>query len=190
MGKHEEAHKEHINQYKMAHMIGVAEYMRERALDYNKADGVYIDPNEAYTVGLLHDIGYLIGRPDHEKTGAELLAGMGLRDDLFYAIKFHGTNPYTIEETYGKENNGEPTISPMQVLLYEADMSINIQGYRVGFDKRLEDIRSRLQDTPYGEAAIDSSTSIVQYVKEWQAEHGIDKPSRSFWTHKKQEQER
>ena len=74
MGKHEEAHKEHINKYKMAHMIGVAEYMRERASDYNK--GYYkdpttfcrepvpiqIDPEEAYVVGLLHDIGYIYER--------------------------------------------------------------------------------------------------------------------------------
>ena len=51
-GKHEEAHKEHINKYKMAHMIGVAEYMRERAEDYNNgfcngSEPIRIDPNEA-----------------------------------------------------------------------------------------------------------------------------------------------
>ena len=53
MEKHEHAHKEHINAYKTAHMIGVAEYMRERAKDYG------LNPDIMYAVGLLHDIGYI-----------------------------------------------------------------------------------------------------------------------------------
>lgn len=186
-GKHEEAHKEHINKYKMAHMIGVAEYMRERAEDYNNgfcngSEPIRIDPNEAYVVGLLHDIGYIEGRSDHEAIGADLLTGMGLRGDLLDAIRYHGTNPYEIEASLGRTNeDGTDVIPPIMVLLYEADMSIDIQGYRVGFDKRLKDIAARNMGTPYEEAAISTSTATVRYVKEWQAEHGVDKPAPGFW---------
>jgi hypothetical protein len=94
-----------------------------------------VDKYEAYAVGLLHDIGYIISKDSHETEGALLLKGMGLRQDLIDAIMNHGTNPYKIRKLM--ETN------PMLALLQEADMSVNKYGDRVGFDGRLDDIAHR-----------------------------------------------
>mgnify|MGYP000442905199 FL=1 len=69
----EHAHKEHINRFKMAHNIGVAEYMRENAEKYG------LPADEMYVMGLLHDIGYIKQHKGHEEYGAELLETMGLK---------------------------------------------------------------------------------------------------------------
>jgi putative nucleotidyltransferase with HDIG domain len=88
MGIHVEKHeaqKEHINKHKIAHMIGVAEYMRNNAPKYN------LHPEAMYTLGLLHDIGYLYGRHQHESLGAEMLiCNVGINDEIYFAIKQHG----------------------------------------------------------------------------------------------------
>lgn len=124
--KYGHAHKEHINAYKMAHMIGVAEYMRERAKDYG------LNPDIMYTIGLLHDIGYVNARADHERYGADMLNSMGLNEQITFAIRYHGENPYDVQERFGKNS-----ITREYVLLLEADMSVDARGYRVGFEKRL-----------------------------------------------------
>jgi putative nucleotidyltransferase with HDIG domain len=114
----------------MAHMIGVAEYMRENASKYD------LDPDMAYTVGLLHDIGYLEGRRGHEQVSAKIYASIcsTVNPDIFDAILYHGSTWEEIPKT------------SISLLLIEADMSVNAQGFRVGFDKRLMDIKER-----YGE---------------------------------------
>lgn len=170
MPKYEEAHKEHINKYKMAHMIGVAEYMRERAVDYG------LDPNMAYTVGLLHDIGYLEGRKDHENAGAEILLSLGIEEEseVFNAVCYHGSNPYALSSSI--------TNSSLLVLVYEADLSVDVKGYRVGFENRLKDIGKR-----YGFDSIAYSTakSSIEFVKEYQEKNYIDKPKKEFFQSKK-----
>lgn len=167
MPKYEEAHKEHINKYKMAHMIGVAEYMRERAEDYG------IDPNLAYTVGLLHDIGYLVNRNQHEMHGCKILFDLGVTNqDVLNSVLYHGSNPYELEAK---------DISPLLVLAYEADLSIDAEGHRVGFDKRLKDIEIRLKGTEYYDDAVKTSQSAVAFVKEWQEEHNVPRPPKGFF---------
>lgn len=126
--KYATAKKEHINKYKMAHSIGVAEYMRENAWRYN------LDGEEMYVLGLLHDIGYIYGREGHEKSGFKLLMNMGLKAPYLTAINLHGRNPYEIEKEVGFSLREE---CPALVLLYEADMSVNAQGFKVGFDGRI-----------------------------------------------------
>ena len=169
MAKYEEAHKEHINKYKMAHMIGVAEYMRERALDYG------IDPNVAYAVGLMHDIGYLEGRHEHEQSGAEIMLALGIEEDseVYNAIRYHGTNPYILSP--------DVISSPLLILTYEADLSVDARGYRVGFDKRLKDIDTRLAGTEFHDEAVYTSTQTVAFVKEWQARNYIPSPPKGFF---------
>lgn len=161
----QEPKKEHINRFKMAHMVGVAEYMRDRAKDYE------INPNEAYVIGLLHDIGYLQGREDHERSGADLLEEMGFRHETATAIRFHGDNPYKTRIDF---QDDEAFISREFILLLEADMSVDARGFRVGFDKRLEDIEER-----YGKDNIAYATAKdnVAFVKEYQKKFGIGKPS-------------
>lgn len=166
LAKYEHAHKEHINAYKMAHMIGTAEYMRERAKDYG------LNPDVMYTVGLLHDIGYVDGRADHERYGADILKTMGVNDEISFAVKYHGENPYEIQKRFGKE-----CISPVFVLLLEADMSVDARGFRVGFEKRLEDIGHRYG---YDHAAYATVQANISFIKSYQAEHGIGKPVKLY----------
>ncbi len=140
----------------MAHCIGVAEYMRENAEKYG------IDPNVAYTVGLLHDIGYLEGRKDHEAVGADILAatfGNDADPAVLNAIAYHGTNPYKLNDK---------DITPIHVLLIDADMSVNARGFRVGHEGRLDDIARR-----YGTGGIEYETAsaTVKYVKEYESKY-------------------
>ncbi len=156
MGKHVEKHeaqKEHINKHKIAHMIGVAEYMRNNAPKYN------LHPEAMYTLGLLHDIGYLYGRQQHESLGAEMLiCNVGINDEIYFAIKQHGrcVNDINTEfediYTYHKE----------LFLLLEADMSIDANGHYVGFNGRLNDIANR-----YGieHPAYETALQNIKYIK-------------------------
>lgn len=131
-----------IHTNKLNHMRGVAEYMYQNAEKYG------LDPEQAYTVGLLHDIGYInesAAKRDfdffddkygHEVYGALLLEKMGFKNrDIHFAIMFHGTSPFELLDITRK--------NPWLQLLWEADMSIDKYGNRVGFDKRLSDIGHR-----------------------------------------------
>lgn len=164
-----EANNRHINRYKMAHMIGVAEYMRERACDYG------LDPNVMYTLGLLHDIGYLEGQAAHEKTGADILAKLGANEEAITAIANHGKNPYDIKTD---------EISPMFVLLLEADMSVDTRGYRVGFKGRTQDMIRRFGE---GSEAHYMVLDNIKFIKDWQKEHGIGKPIRLYHDRKEKD---
>lgn len=162
MAEYQEPHKEHINKYKSAHILGVAEYMRERAADYG------LDGDMMYAVGLLHDIGYLGGRAGHEAYGSRLLSGIGIDEDIAFAIENHGKKARDVEAKYGKD-----AIRDEFILLLEADSSVNARGYRVGFEGRLADIEQR-----YGveHPAYETVKDNIDYIKEYQKERGIDKP--------------
>lgn len=152
----ERARKEHINAHKMAHCIGVAEYMRERADDFG------IDGNVAYTAGLLHDIGYLEGRIGHEEAGAEILEACGMSGDIVFAVAYHAESLKKIPEDQ---------VSPMLVLMVEADLSVEKNGFRVGFEKRLKDIAERYgtKDNPI----FDSVKDNIAYIKNYWKINGI-----------------
>ena len=160
--------KEHIHAGKIAHMVGVAEYMRDRADDYG------IDGNVAYTTGLLHDIGYLEGRVGHEEIGAEILGACGTHGDVVFAVANHAAILSDIPDEQ---------VSPLLVLMVEADLSIDSKGFRVGFDKRLADIENTLADIErrYGADTKNdvSDTPIyqiqqnIEYIRNYQQEHGI-----------------
>lgn len=174
----EQAHKEHINRYKMAHNIGVAEYMRENAEKY------HLSPDEMYVLGLLHDIGYLSGRVGHEKVGADILNAIGLNQNYVYAIKYHGLNPKLIEEKPYDSFDFETAYKdlPELVLLYEADMSIDARGYRVGFKARLDDIGQRYG---YDSIAYKNASDTVDYVKRQLAALNCNsKEQHTFTVHK------
>lgn len=171
-----EAKKEHINKYKLAHMIGVAEYMRERAESYG------LNADVMYTVGLLHDIGYLNGRTDHEQYGATILSAIGIDEDIHFAIAHHGEDAYKVREIFGDKK-----ITPEYVLMLEADMSVNARGFRVGFEGRTADIKHR-----YGEdhIAYETVQDNVRFIKEYQSEHGIEKPLKLYHKNKPEDLER
>lgn len=148
--------KEHISAKKIAHMVGVAAYMRDRADDYG------VDGNVAYTAGLLHDIGYLEGRLGHEEIGAEILEACGMHGEIVFSVANHATELKTIPENQ---------VSPMLVLMVEADLSVDARGFRVGFDSRLKDIERRYGVDKTGD--VQSVLSNIEYIKAYQAEHGI-----------------
>ncbi len=114
---------------KSAHCLEVARFMMEKAPFYG------LDPSQMYVIGLLHDVGYTSGRFQHEAHGADLLKKMGMKGEYLDAIRYHGTDPYTITI--------EDRFKPVLALLYDADMSVNAKGQRVGHKERLEDIGSR-----------------------------------------------
>lgn len=154
--------KEHISAMKAAHMFGVAEYMRDRADDYG------IDGNIAYTAGLLHDIGYLEGQLGHEEIGAEILEACGMCGDVVFAVANHATELKSIPDEQ---------VSPLLVLMVEADLSVNSRGFRVGFDSRLKDIerhhgvdkKGNVNNMPKYQSVL----SNIEYIKAYQIEHDI-----------------
>ena len=144
-------HDTTITEDKMAHCKAVAEHMKKVAKIQGKDD---LTADIYYVVGLLHDIGYLRGRKEHELNGAVILKAMGMKDEYAQAILNHGTNPYTLK-------TNEQT--DILIALQDADMSVDKYGRDAGFKKRLEDIKLR-----YGadSEAYDTATKTVQFLKE------------------------
>lgn len=144
-------HDTTITEDKMAHCKAVAEHMKKVARIQGKDD---LTADIYYVVGLLHDIGYLRGRKEHEINGAVILKAMGMKDEYVQAILNHGTNPYTL-----KINEQTDIL----IALQDADMSVDKYGRDAGFKKRLEDIKLR-----YGadSEAYDTATKTVQFIKE------------------------
>lgn len=144
-------HDTTITEDKMAHCKAVAEHMKKVAKIQGKDD---LTADIYYVVGLLHDIGYLRGRKEHEINGAVILKAMGIKDEYVQAILNHGTNPYTL-----KANEQTDIL----IALQDADMSVDKYGRDAGFKKRLEDIKLR-----YGadSEAYDTATKTVQFLKE------------------------
>lgn len=120
-----------ITDERIAHMHGVAEYMYRNAEKYN------LDKKEMYVLGLLHEIGYVYGKAEHEVYGARLLEKLGFKDS--WLISWHGTPPVDFMKL--KDISDVPNAL---ILLWEADLSVNAKGEEVGFNKRLEDIGERL----------------------------------------------
>lgn len=140
-----------ISDRKTKHMIAVAQYMQEHASEYGVAE------DEAYVVGLLHDVGYLYGRVDHEKTGARLLSKMGLKPFYTEAIKGHKALDSNIFK-----------LDPLEVLLVEADMQIDSFGRKVGFHERLENIKMNYGPKGYNiPEAIGTAKRNIETIKSY-----------------------
>lgn len=121
-----------ISEDRIKHMHGVAEYM------YRNANKYGLNPEEMYILGLLHDIGYLRGKLDHEVNGAKV----SMKSDYKYSslISWHGTTPLD----YMRLRDCSIEDIPKElILLWEADLSVNSLGYEVSFNERLKDIGLR-----------------------------------------------
>lgn len=157
---HSLAHKEHINRYKMAHMIGVAEYMRTNADAYNpesaKADaGQMADfRDQMYLIGLIHDVGYLRGRVGHEEFGAALIAKTLGEGTVSEMIREHGRDVSKVRMGI--------LMNPVFGLLVVADYHIGIDGFQVTPDARVAEILTRFPN----DAEVKSNlTHNLWYVK-------------------------
>lgn len=117
-----------ISREKILHMWGVAEYMYQNASKYG------LKPDKMYVLGLLHDIGYIKGKQDHEWYGCELMQGLGFK--YSEEIRLHGES---IEDIF----NSFHSMTPELRLLLEADLSIGLNGEYLGYEARLKDIGNR-----------------------------------------------
>ena len=115
-----------ITNNKLKHCKTVAEYM------YIHADERLVDKEDMYTLGLLHDIGYLFGKEGHNKSGGKHLRSQGYK--YWCEVYFHGS--------VGVEYK-----SYELDLLNKADMMVNKEGKLVGYDERLKDIKARYGET-------------------------------------------
>lgn len=115
--------------HKMNHIRGVAQLM------YELADGDECYKQDMFLLGLVHDLGYITGKAkNHRCSGGEMLKRNGYK--YWQEVYYHGEcdAPYSSKELD---------------LLNSADLQINSLGERVGYQARLEDIRSR-----YGNESI------------------------------------
>ncbi len=129
-----------ISDERIAHMHGVAEWMYEHAEEYGCEN-----KEEMYLLGLVHDIGYLYGKNGHEQNGPELL---GL--DTYYGrfVFAHGLTPQEYMNCHGCL---APDIPNEMILLWTADMTVDMSGNPVGFKARLDNIGRRygIDSEPY-----------------------------------------
>lgn len=112
-----------IDENRKKHIFAVAKLMKDNAEKHG------LDPEEMFTLGLVHDIGYEFGGADeHHIVGARMLEKQGYK--------------YSTEVLY----HGKPDVgyeSPALDLLNFADMHISKTGEYVTFAARLEDIAKR-----------------------------------------------
>ena len=151
-----------ISKERIAHMHGVAELMYKYESQF---DCKCLTKEELYYLGLVHDIGYLNGKKDHEKNGAELF---NRYSTLYHCIYWHGVTP----QEYMKINNcsSKDDIPGELILLWWADMMIEsggeYAGENVGFKDRLEGIKERYGEdsSPY-KICIDTISWLNENVQ-------------------------
>ncbi|MBR2762154.1 MAG: HD domain-containing protein [Solobacterium sp.] len=121
-----------ISDDRIAHMHGVAEWMYRHAEEFGCED-----KNKMYLLGLIHDVGYVFGKSNHEQTGADIIGPGTFLGDL---VRNHGLSPKEYMELHGCS---EEEIPRELILLWTADLIVDAKGNTVGFRGRLEDIWDR-----------------------------------------------
>lgn len=113
-----------ISDERIAHMHGVAEYMYRHASD----DFYRLDKDQAYMVGLLHDIGYIEGKSHHESFGGILLMKMGFKDCQIIA-------------EHGKQLDQDSINNKKLLLLVEADMHVSSASKKeITYEEKLKEL--------------------------------------------------
>lgn len=132
-----------MDEDRIKHSFAVARKMKQIAIDLGLNDE---EINDCFVIGFIHDIGYefVTNKMEHNKIGGEILK----RNNFKYwkEIYYHGETEIEYESLYLD-------------ILNQADMQIDKYGNDVGYDKRLEDIKSR-----YGETSI-VYEKCVQLIK-------------------------
>lgn len=111
-----------MEENRMKHILAVAEKMRKYAESFK------VDPDDAYLVGYLHDIGYEYIPLVHNAAGGMILEKNKFR--YWEEIYWHGTPNSSYH-------------SNMLNLLNYCDLTTNYDGTNVSVDKRLSDIEKR-----------------------------------------------
>ena len=117
---------------RLKHNYAVANKMIELGKEKSLSE---IELQELFLLGYLHDIGYVFGtNENHNSIGGNLLKESNYK--YWQEVYYHGIPNSEYKSLYLD-------------ILNTADMMIDKYGNDVGFDKRLEDIKSR-----YGEDSI------------------------------------
>lgn len=106
---------------KAMHSLNVANFMR------NRAPLLGLDPDKAWLIGYIHDIGYVIDAKDHNELGAGIISEYS--QELERYILFH-------------DFSGVPT-DHMEFLLRLADLTVDETGKYVGINERIKSILRR-----------------------------------------------
>ena len=120
-----------MNENRLKHSLAVARKMVEIATKKGMTDE---DINNCFIIGFNHDIGYEYSKNglNHNKIGGELLKDAGF---IFWKeIYYHGVVTDEYESIYLD-------------ILNQADMQIDAHGNDVGYEARLEDIKSRYKES-------------------------------------------
>jgi len=135
-----------MDEDRIKHSLGVAKKMKEIGKNLNLSEDAI---KELFVLGLNHDIGYEFSKDGkrHNEIGGEILRKTGFKH--WKEVYYHGI----LTQEYS---------SKYLDILNCADMQIDKYGNDVGFEKRLEDIKSR-----YGAESIVYSRckSMVEYLK-------------------------
>lgn len=123
---------------RLRHSLSVANKMRELAKD--KAG---VNSDDAFILGLLHDIGYQFteNTGEHAKVGGEILRNQGY--NYWKEVYYHGIPQEDFDST-------------MLQLLNYADMTIGPTGNELTIEERILDISNR-----YGKGSIQEETAIA-----------------------------
>ena len=121
-----------VDNDRLKHSYAVANKMIELGKEKSLSE---IELQELFLLGYLHDIGYEFGtNENHNSIGGNLLKESNYK--YWQEVYYHGIPNSEYKSLYLD-------------ILNAADMMIDKYGNDVGFDKRLEDIKSR-----YGEDSI------------------------------------
>lgn len=131
---------------RLKHSISVARKMVEIGKEYCLSDE---EIKELFVLGYIHDIGYefFADNIEHNIIGGEILKNNGYK--YWKEVYYHGNPDTDYNSLFLK-------------ILNMADMQIDKYGNDVGYEKRLEDIKSR-----YGENSKPyiSSSRIISSLK-------------------------
>lgn len=117
---------------RLKHSLAVANKMVEIGKSKNLNDN---ELEDLFLLGLVHDIGYQFGKnEDHNIVGGNILKNNNYK--YYKEVYYHGIPNSEYKSLYLD-------------ILNTANMMIDKYGNDVGFDKRLEDIKSRYgEDSP------------------------------------------
>ena len=134
---------------RLKHSLAVAVKMKQLAEDHY--EGYQIDPEEAYVLGLVHDIGYQFvdDQRDHSYKGGELLKSQGYK--YWKEVYYHGL----VQDDYDSE---------MLRLLNYVDMTTDNKGEYVSMQDRLKGITERYgKDSWQATEAVKLACIINEY---------------------------
>jgi hypothetical protein len=119
-----------IDKDRLNHSLAVAKKMVEIGRGYNLTDEQL---QKLFLLGYNHDIGYEFGNNEnHRIVGGNILKASNYQ--YWQEVYYHGEIDIEYNSMYLD-------------ILNQADMQIDKYGNDVGYDKRLEDIKSRYGDT-------------------------------------------